>query len=616
MDNWYSREFFPPTLPVWRESDPKPFKLANLLNLTNMSDEPFSVGAGQLLMPREFSPVDIPVREIISEFIDDTQEVVGHQNDQIDTELGLKQFPLKSDKFEEVMTVERNVNQKEITSGDSTPDGHAAKVDIPENIEVFQITQMEFVNEITNKPFCSDVIPIPDTCNSETEPVGKNNRFNGPPKIPELNGSLVDTPSPLPTSYTSHSVQGKTEDDTTTVKAVPIQKQPIKEGSKKPENQIYKEKSKSTSFVSHDPVAEDDSHWKKVGDKKHKAKINKVTQPNFNNDALQVEESVLSNTKYISQSKNSAHRPKLDELDSFSINKQNVKLTPPVFIPNPQDEASIVNLDVILTEQSLEEVSNKNLKRTMLSTRKLEEATQQAKKHTWTTNPTDTLPLSFLAIESEQKKTFSESLAQAEKIRIKESQTNNQPVSVSTWARITKNLSESSDEPGSGIGETAANKRTNTKPVAPIAETDETIGVSFIKSKSEDFIKPKQKELATKLLAPRNIPDGILLSQACYEWSRKEILFLNKLVDPATVICFLQEFNELFEMTQLGSEMLGTSERTNALCKRIYEDLARIKKTKQKFTRSQENGEDWIKVSKKSGKTTKKKGKPSKSSEN
>ena len=77
-------------------------------------------------------------------------------------------------------------------------------------------------------------------------------------------------------------------------------------------------------------------------------------------------------------------------------------------------------------------------------------------------------------------------------------------------------------------------------------------------------------------------------------------------------ISFLQ-FNGVFEMTQLASEMLGSSARTNSLCKRICEDLTGKKLRQNKSASVDEN---WVKVSKKPVKTAKKKGKPSKSFQN
>ena len=605
MDDWYGRNFFPPTLPIWRECDSKPFQLTNLLNITEMSNEPFSVGAGRLLVSREYHPIKgMETRDLstnMSESIIEDNKVIYHDK-LMDSKMEPETVLLSNTPSLDELTLFGHNSAKEAemvqlrddefsnNPKDDTSDAHLVISDLSST-----------TGEVTLVTYGQKIL-IESTFDSETNPIfiqsekvmpqleTKNMWLGGPPRISERKNKIKDTSLP---------------DTTTSIHPFTIER-PVTSGLTAPaqppqntqETKFVKNKNneKSTTPRSpNDPLIEDSSSWKKVGlVNKKKTKTKKASQFESNNFDLQSDEVAVQSDSNRS-SKSYTQRPKLDELDSFGINRQSVPLSTPTNVPQPQNEAPVVNFNLILTEQTKEEEHSVDTKKkAMLLTQKQEDLTQHTKKKTWNSSPIDTTTLSFLAIESEQKKTIIENISSREKIQIDEAQTTHQPVNASTWARVTK-----SEAKGSG------KVTTDTKTSASL-KVDE----SAKSSKIENISIPEQ---TAESQVARIVPDGILLSPVCYEWSSKEILFLNNHVDPPTVISFLQEFNGVFEMTQLASEMLGTSKRTNALCKRICEDLTRLKKLRQK---SASVDEDWVMVSKKPAKTAKKRGKPSKSSQN
>ena len=643
MDSWYGRKFFPPTLPIWRECDTQPFNLANLLNNPE-SKQPFFIGAERLLISKEVSSVEVPYTEEISRSLPDTvfdsrlatiDQSSSNTNMSSSTktaELTLK-IEASSDGTEkygthsrEKATQQSNINHSTSFSTDSSPNEHSEMVTLPSPPEeVFQHISLESSQEIANKNISPEPMftpPITTTGQIRPQPTNVNLWLSGPPKIPE---QLTKAPTHVPPVVDTCQIQtsqppSNTKDETSKDPKL-VAQQPGSEGMNRLSENKNKVKSKSTSSTI--DTHQDKTGWTKVGmEKKLKAKAKKVALSDSYQTEIQTnltpEETVQKNQLKCKVKRSSSNRSKLDELDSFFLGRQTVPLIP------PQNDIPVVNFDTILTDQSREEESNSVIKKTILENTKEEECLAHTKKTTWASSPTETetetatATTSFLDIESEQKKTVQEDAARAEEIRTKEAHTANQPANVSTWARITKKDKQHTDCLTAGVC-TVSNKeiaQTNEKdPSVPIAVTEVTIRIPVINSKSEIYVKPKYTESATKPQTSGTVPDGILLSSACYEWARKEILSLNKGMDPPTVISFLQDFNGLFEITQLGSEMFGTSERTNALCKRIYEDLARVKKYKHKITQLQSADEDWVKISKKSNKSTKKKGKPSKSSE-
>ena len=582
MDDWYGRNFFPPTLPIWRECDSKPFKLSNLLNITEMSSEPFSVGAGQLLVSRECHPVKgIDTRDLSTNPSESFTVLLS--NTPSSDELTV----LDHNSAKEAETVQLRNDKITNNSNDHSSNVHLVTSDLSSPTE--EVSLVSYDQEIhigstldskTNSIFIHSEKVIPQLGT-------KNMWLSGPPTIPEQKNIAKDSSYSVRTTFTKE----RPDNPGLTVPAQPPQNTQV---TKKSENE------KPTTLRSPiDPFTEDNSSWKKVGlVKKQKTKTKKASEFELNNltrSVLQFDEIAVQSDLNM-RSKTSTQRSKLNELDSFGINRQNIKLSTPTNFPQPQNDAPVVNFNLILTEQTKEEEYDVNTKKkSILFTQKQEDLTQHTKKKTWNSSPISTTPLSFLTIESEQKKTIEEdiSISTREKI-IDELQTTDQPVSASTWALITKSDKEGSKKVTS-----------DTKTSASLKDIETTRS-----SKIEKNSKPQR---TAEPQVARIVPDGILLSPVCYELSRKEILFLNNHVDPPTVISFLQEFNGVFEMTQLASEMLGTSERTNALCKRICEDLTRLKKLRQK---SASVDEDWVKISKKPVKTAKKKGKPSKTSQN
>ena len=619
MDSWYGRKFFPTTLPIWRECDTQSFKLVNLLNITDNSEQPFFRGAELVLISKEFSLVEIPnIKEVpialpetlLDNRLETRDEKSTRKTPGISLETEIIDEAEKCDPF--TLSREKAIQQSKIDttegySTDSSPHEHSEILTIslpPE--EVFQHIPLESSQEITNKLGSPEpkFTPISITEQNKTQPSKANMWLSGPPKIPE---QLTKGPTQVPPVVDTAQVQTSLPPSNTTVKTskeqTPVYRLPSSEELRRPSEDKRRVKSKSTSSII-DPQ-QDKSGWTKVGlEKKQKAKAKKVSLSASNQTVSQAiptpEESGQKNQPS-TKAKHSSNRSKLDELDSFCLRRQTFSLLPP-----PHNGIPVVKFDAILTEQSRAEQCRED-----------EEFIVQSKRPTWASSPTETVTASFLDIEKEQKETAREDAARAEGIRIKEAQVADQPVVLSTWSRVTKKDKLNADTFTADVCEVSNSEVTQTIDtvlcVPIIMETDRAIQIPVINSESEVFVKPRNT--ATKVLPSEIVPDGILLSPACYEWTLKEILSLNEWMDPPTVITALQDFNGLFEITQLGSEMFGTSERTNALCKRIYEDLAKVKKYKYKTTQLQSADDEWVKISKKSNKSTKKKGKPSKSSE-
>ena len=606
MDDWYGRNFFPQTLPIWRECDSKPFKLANLLNITEMSNEPFSVGAGRLLVSREYHPVkDIETRDLstnMTQPLNENNEIFHDKP--MESKIGPEKVLISNSPSSDEVTVLGHEFAKEDEMIQFRNDEFTKNSNDNTSEAQLAISDLSYPTEESSPVTCGQEIQIDSTSDSKISPIfihsekdmpqleTKNMWLSGPPTVPERKNKVKDTSFPVTTTSLHKFTIDKPENPGL---IAPEQPPRNTRGTKKLESNNEKPTQPRSPI---NPLIEDSSSWKKVGlskKQKTKTKASQFESNNLTRSLLQFDEITVPSDSNRG-SKTSTQRPKLDELDSFGINRQRVKLLTPSDLPKPQNEAPVVNFNLILTEQTKEEKEyNVNTKKkSMLLTQKQENLTL-TKNKTWNSSPIDTTPLSFLAIESEQKKTIKGDLPRGESIQIDEAQTTDQPVCPSTWARITKSKTE-------GGGKITSDTKTSIS-----LRVDESV-----KSPKIEEI-PIAKQTAEPQMA-RIVPGGILLSPDCYEWSCKEILFLNNHVDPPTVISFLQEFNGVFEMTQLASEMLGSSARTNSLCKRICEDLTGLKKLRQNKSASVD--ENWVKVSKKPVKTAKKKGKPSKSFQN
>ena len=640
MDSWYGRKFFPPTLPIWRECDSQSFKLTNLLNLTGDSKQPFSIGAERLLIPKEFSPVPTQTFKEAS---------LATQESSLDSRLPTRdQSPpnthlistgntsgvhLKTDSFDEAekcdpaelsleeTTQQYNIDTIELYSTDLSPKENSEIPILPSPPDdVFQHIPLESSQEFENYQNSPEpkVTPNSFTEHKSTQPV-KNMWLSGPPKIPEQLTKLATQVSPVDDADRVQTFQSPPISiENPEKEQIPEDIQQISEEAKAVFADKPKIKSKSKSTSSIIDTKQDKAGWTKVGlEKKQKSKTKKTSKfackETVSPSNLTSEESTQNNQPN-RKAKQSSNRFKLDELDSFCLGRQNASLLPP--LPN---DVPLVNFDTILFEQAMEEETNNSIRKTTMEDSREGEGTAQAKKPTWASSPTETATASFLEIEREQKETARWDGAMVDDNRIREAQTAIQPTASSSWARVTKRDKQNDDCFTPEACETVSYKeivQTNrTTPSVSITETDGMLRTPGISPTDESYVKPKCIGAVSKPQPSGIVPDRILLSPTCYEWARKEILSLNEGMDPPTVISFLQEFNGLFEITQFGSEMFGTSERTNTLCKRIYEDLARVKKGKHKTTQLLSAEDDWVKAKRKSNKSNKKKGKPSKSSE-
>ena len=602
MDGWYNRQYFPPTLPVWRECDSEAFKLSNLLNITDYCSEPFSAGAEKLLISRDFSPVEDLVPSLQNEKSYEEPDPCPAPN--------LSSRYLDSGELsEEFQNVnlgsnspEWNYENDEVNKNSNTEDDEGFKVSLlsssPEDRS--QQTFSKYSEHIENSK--TEVIP-------PQPPI--NMWLQGPPKIPRQMSNGTDNDS----TQLAHNNATKTDGldlfasdnahdsaDTSQIEvksAVQSNSQPLKEiTEEKP-----KRKTVSPLCDKGDNVNKGDSKagWTKVVmTKKQKKKSKKESD----STPIQIP-SDIPGVNPPNGELSSSPNIKLDELDSFSMRKgkrsQNIKI--------PLQPKEIVDFSEILSEQRREErtdrVSYKQESPTQLadflSEKQLSASKSKSSDSAWSFANIEYLP-SFLSIESEQKKDLKANESLVERTRFIESQMLQQQ-QPGSWAKITKSNEESTPittkrSSGRNVSTIPVKSAVLPSPTDDVfMPTHQDIGQTnppAIASKSKQHSSNNDSEHTFK-------PDGIKLSKACYDWVTGEISYLNRNLDPPTTVHLLQGFSSLFEITQLGSELLGTSERTNVLCRRIWEDLNTGKKQKNS------QADDWVKVAKKPAKSSNRK---------